>query len=167
MANPWERREGETSKAYAAFCFYRDLGPDRSVPKALEACGKPIGSLSWWQLWSRTNDWVERSAAYDDHENEIIRKRLEAKRMAAIEKQAELAEAMLKKVKDRVDTIELAFPSDVAKWADVGTKMQRLALGEPTEIGKQQLIIPNILEVTLNDGDSEAKPASRTDKGVA
>ena len=33
-SRPWERQWGETSRQYAGFCFYRDLGPSRSIDKA-------------------------------------------------------------------------------------------------------------------------------------
>jgi hypothetical protein len=35
----WERLAGETGGAYAAFCAYRDYGPERNIRKALEAAG--------------------------------------------------------------------------------------------------------------------------------
>jgi hypothetical protein len=33
----WERLSGESSAAFAAFCAYRDYGPDRNIRKAVEA----------------------------------------------------------------------------------------------------------------------------------
>ena len=36
------RRTGESSKAFAAFCEYRDLGPERSISKVLEKYSKSI-----------------------------------------------------------------------------------------------------------------------------
>jgi hypothetical protein len=30
----WREQEGETTKAYAAFCAYRDYGIDRSIQKS-------------------------------------------------------------------------------------------------------------------------------------
>lgn len=64
----WERQPGETSRAYAAFCSYRDLGPRRSLAAAYRA-RKP-GSLDerapgHWCEWSTRFRWVERAAAYD------------------------------------------------------------------------------------------------------
>jgi hypothetical protein len=32
----WERLTGESSAAYAAFCAYRDYGPDRNIRRAVE-----------------------------------------------------------------------------------------------------------------------------------
>jgi hypothetical protein len=162
----WELRDDETPKSYAAFCIYRDLGPDRSVAKALEADGKTVGSRGYWEAWCSKYDWVDRAAAYDLHTDGLIRKRLEAKRMRAAEQQAELGEAMVSKARERLRTIDTSDlgAQDIARLADVGVKMQRLALGEPTEIGKQSVIIPNILEVTLCDSDDrKEKPAPRTE----
>jgi hypothetical protein len=33
----WERLTGESGAAYAAFCSYRDYGPDRNIRRAVEA----------------------------------------------------------------------------------------------------------------------------------
>ena len=32
----WTRLENETSRAYHAFCIYRDMGPERSLEKVRE-----------------------------------------------------------------------------------------------------------------------------------
>ena len=32
---PWERQKYETSRSFAAFCLYRDLGPGRSIEAAI------------------------------------------------------------------------------------------------------------------------------------
>ena len=44
-AELWERLPQESMKAYAAFCAYRDLGPDRSMAKAGEVLGKSQGLM--------------------------------------------------------------------------------------------------------------------------
>lgn len=58
---PWERREGESSQAYAAFRLYRDLGPHRAH-KLLDV---PRHSV---ERWSAQWDWVARSTAWDDEQ---------------------------------------------------------------------------------------------------
>ena len=45
--NLWERQSGETPKAFAAFCLYRDIPPlDRSVRAAVESFRKQGGKTS-------------------------------------------------------------------------------------------------------------------------
>ena len=39
----WERLTRESSKAFAAFCSFRDFGPDRNIRKAVESYEKDEG----------------------------------------------------------------------------------------------------------------------------
>jgi hypothetical protein len=39
----WERLPKESGAAYAAFCAYRDYGPDRNIRRALEAAERDEG----------------------------------------------------------------------------------------------------------------------------
>ena len=53
--NLWERQSGETPKAFAAFCLYRDIPPlDRSVRAAVESFRKQGGKTSErnWETWA-------------------------------------------------------------------------------------------------------------------
>lgn len=84
MALEWERRRGESARAYAAFCVYRDLGPGRSLNlaygewrRALGFTGDTAKAAGYWAGWSSGFEWVARAAAYDEH--------LEALRRAARE----------------------------------------------------------------------------------
>jgi len=65
MANLWERRQDETPKAFAAFVVYRDLGPARSIVKAIESTGKRTAKVRRWEKWPSRFDWVARAAGYD------------------------------------------------------------------------------------------------------
>ena len=67
MPNLWDRQDGETPKAFAAFCLYRDLPAiDRSVLAAREGHQKDTkGTLRQWKGWSMRNDWVNRAAEHD------------------------------------------------------------------------------------------------------
>jgi len=77
---PWLRRKGEGSKAYAAFLRYRDLGPGRSVAKAVGARqaakeGK-ARYFHWWRRWAGKYEWKVRSEAWDDHVAAVASDRL-------------------------------------------------------------------------------------------
>ena len=140
MAEIWERQSGESSKAYAAFCIYRDMGVERSIEKVYEKRSKR-GPLSRLKNWSVKHKWVERANAYDDY---LERKKREEKEKAILdmaERHAKLSMAFLQRVAQRlqqIDPSELS-PADMAKWLDVATKLERLSRGEPTEIGKQEV----------------------------
>jgi hypothetical protein len=141
MPEVWERQPGESSKAYAAFCIYRDLGTERSLDKALAAANKKPTNRRHWSRWMDKYNWLERARAYDDY---LERKKREEKEKAILEmaeRHARLAMAFQQRVAERLREInpsELS-PSDMAKWLDTATKLERLSRGEPTEIEKQEV----------------------------
>lgn len=110
MSKPWEQREDESSKAYAAFMTYLELGPDRSIDKAATASApqKSRKSRAWhWQSWSRRFDWVARAGAYDAH--------LFSERIAARDKVREQArQAAVDAAQEAVLTIADAMRFDHA-----------------------------------------------------
>ena len=58
----YTRRTGESQKAFAAYCEYRDMGAERSLANVGQKIGKKKANL---ERWSSRWDWVARSAAYD------------------------------------------------------------------------------------------------------
>ena len=63
MAEVWDRRLDETSKAFAAFVAYRDLGPKRSTALVVQELGKSRALIS---RWSARHEWVERATAFEE-----------------------------------------------------------------------------------------------------
>ena len=65
---PFERQEGETSRAFAAFVCYRDLPPRKRSLRAAATIhyGKNGAGLSTLKEWSARFAWVRRCEAYDD-----------------------------------------------------------------------------------------------------
>jgi len=66
----WERQLKETSKAYKAFCEYRDLGSDRSLSKLTQELNVSKTHLG---NWSSKYNWVERVEAFDDYIESRVR----------------------------------------------------------------------------------------------
>lgn len=66
---PWLKLKKETSKAYAAFRAFRDMGVTRTVTVAYRIhIGDPDGVKKvpvWWWEWKRIHRWEERIAAYE------------------------------------------------------------------------------------------------------
>lgn len=60
--DPWDRQPGETSKAYAAFQVYLDLGADRSLRRTAEALSRSEALLKGW---SSKHGWPDRARAWD------------------------------------------------------------------------------------------------------
>lgn len=65
MSRYWEKQEGETPKAYAAFQIYRDLGVQRSLAKCAETYYGARKNLAQMGVWSSRFNWVERVGHYD------------------------------------------------------------------------------------------------------
>jgi hypothetical protein len=68
VAEAWERQNGESVQAYAAFQAFRDAGPDRSLKAAALAVGKSIQMI---KQWSGPKNWLSRAAAYDAHLEQV------------------------------------------------------------------------------------------------
>ena len=68
MLNLWDRQPGETPRAFAAFCLYRDLPAiDRSIVAAVAQHRKNGGKASErnWETWASLYNWRERGLASD------------------------------------------------------------------------------------------------------
>ena len=141
MAEIWERQPDEGSKAYAAFCVYRDLGPERSLDKALSKANKKPTNRRHWSRWMEKYRWYERAQAYDDYIEKKKREGNEKAILEMAERHVKLAKAFLLIIAQALQQIDPAqlSPSDMAKWLDIATKLERLSRGVPTEIGKQEV----------------------------
>lgn len=134
MSEPWERVEGETPKAYAAFCVYRDLGKIRSLQKAGRKQGESRAKKAICQ-WSAKYNWVARANAYDDYIEKKKREQNEQEILQMNETHAKVAMLMIMKVLAKVKSVdpETLTPMDAAKWIDVASKLERVSRGEPSD----------------------------------
>jgi hypothetical protein len=139
MAEPWERLRFESSKAYAAFCAYRDLGPDRSIVKAAEGT-ESSPKVRQFKKWSSRNRWVSRAEAYDDEMDRQLRARNEKARKEMADRHAKMAVLGQGTVLDAFRRIkaEDLTPSQAVRWLETLVKIERLSRGEPTEIQKSE-----------------------------
>ena len=136
----WDRLTRESSKAYAHFCLYRDMGLSRSI-RVLAKDSNCDSKLTQLMRWSRKWNWVERSRRYDDYLEAEERVRQEKERRDMRKRHAQIAllgqniavkalESLLQKV--QAGTGEVA-PGDVTRLLDTSVKVERLARGESTE----------------------------------
>ena len=139
----WERQPGETSKAFAAFCVYRDLGPTRSLSKVGQTLGR---SVQWMEHWSSIHSWVVRAAASDSEQDRIRRTAANAEIAKMAERQARAGQLMqakgIKRVADMTDEdIKLLSIWEATRLVETGVKIERTARGEPT-IAQVELVQP-------------------------
>jgi hypothetical protein len=71
----WERLAGESGAAYAAFCAFRDLGPERNIRKAVDVAvadeGKRGGRYRIFRNWCSQFRWWERAGDYDRYTEKL------------------------------------------------------------------------------------------------
>ncbi len=147
-AQPWERLPGEPDKAWLAFRIFRDIGPKRSYDETArryyapnEAAGeahsgrKKSRAGSSIKRWAHEWRWNERASAFDAHlDREAVAAQEEERRDMA-RRHVKQAKALQFKAIERLanmDPGELG-PQDVLRYLVEATKLERLAMGEPTE----------------------------------
>jgi hypothetical protein len=140
---PWEQLPGESARAFGAFCAYRDLGPRRSLRAAAAAFYEQPSAARERQLdkWSRAFRWVERAAAWDRHLDAQARQAQQEARREMTERHVKEARALQAKALERLRALrpeELA-PADVLRYFVEAVKLERLALGEPDAVQRQEL----------------------------
>lgn len=129
----WERQEGETPRAYEAFCVYRDMGPDRSLRKTVQALNKNLTTIA---EWSAKYEWVKRVAAWDAENDRIAR----IEQLSAIKKMrkqhAELAYSMLIKAAQALKRIpaDEIKASDISRMIETGSKLERISRGDVGDV---------------------------------
>lgn len=97
--SPWERQEGETEKAFQAFCAYRDMGTGRSIQKLRKNAGKTQGYERHLFAWSSRYDWPARAAAWDQHlDSERRSAVVESERGRALQEHLETTRRMAEKM---------------------------------------------------------------------
>jgi len=165
----WERQPGESDMAWEAFVVFRDLDPGKRTIKhtyelvsghTLERASTPHGdrvvpSMNFGRYCNQFH-WRERAFAYDRYMDDKYRKELEASRVKARVETADLGRTMRRKAAEALAelktilytrgpngeiTLKSALTSNqIVKLAEVGVRLERLALGEGDGEGSLVLI---------------------------
>jgi hypothetical protein len=131
----WERLPGETGAAYAAFCAFRNFGPERNIRKAVEAVEKEKARQDKryrvWRNWCGQFRWRERATEYDRYTEKLK----QAEMRKTIEAQGEMHRAvtgkMLSVVNKKLDLMDPAelTQGNVTEWVQTAIKAEREAAG--------------------------------------
>lgn len=136
MTELWDRQPEETHQSFQAFAIYRDLSPStRSIPAAAAIhYESPVANevqVRQLKEWSSRFMWVTRAGTWDQHvdskaQEEVLENLLEVRR-----RHADIARGFLDKVAVRLSDLDpdLLAPSDLARWMDVATRIEREAVG--------------------------------------
>jgi len=122
---PWDRRPGESTRAYESFRRFRDLGPLRSLDQLVdEDAGIRHGTL---REWSRRLDWKDRAAAWDDeaHRLEDLSRLEELRAMHGRHQRAgRLAMGKALAALQNVDAADIP-PYAAARLLELGARLER------------------------------------------
>jgi hypothetical protein len=129
---PWERQAGEGSKAFAAFCAYRDLGPgQRSLRNVSRHLLKDYGLVA---RWSRIWGWVGRCMAWDA-ENERVKRIEQVRSLEGMARRQILVGQLLQskatlRFTSMSDEEVLRLPiSEAVRILEAGVRLERTARG--------------------------------------
>jgi hypothetical protein len=159
---PWERMAGEPNDWYDRFfIYYLKQGTRRSIQEAYRRCVKVEQERSTtsapsplWHLRAYQWNWQVRAEAYDEHERMLEHIKWEERRSKLREEEwdvstelLDIAKGHFQKIKSsqvqpeaqgsnsgRVQLTRVAVKNqDAARFADLGSKLGRLATGMATE----------------------------------
>ena len=133
MDNIYERRTDESTKAYEAFCVYRDLGAKRSTYKVAEELSK---SEQLIRRWCAKYEWEKRCSAWDAEQDKIARQRQMQEILEMRVRHAKIAQTALEKVSDALAAVdpEQMSNADISRLMDVASKLERLSRGDTSEV---------------------------------
>ena len=140
----WERLTGETSSAFAAFCSFRDFGPERNIRKAVDSAVKDENVRAKryrvWRNWSTQFRWRERAADFDRYMEKLrqaeLRKTIEAQGEQHRKVTGKMLEVVSKKL-DLMDPAELS-QGNVTEWVGTAIRAEREAAGLVSANGKPE-----------------------------
>lgn len=135
---PWDRQSRETIRMHARFLVYRDLGPTRNLTAAvniLSSTGDPLKYASIKKI-SFEYRWGERAQAWDAYQADQERARLTKLRQDMIDRHRKLAMGLSGKAAAAMQRLqpEELTPSDIVRFLNLATDMERKALGEPDRV---------------------------------
>jgi len=129
----WERLPREMSPAYAAFCAYRDYGPERNIRKAVDSTEKDETKRAKryrvCRNWATQFRWRERAADYDNYLEKLKQKELRKTIEAQGQVHREITGKMLKVVGKKLDTMnpEDLTQNNITEWAVAAIRAEREA----------------------------------------
>ena len=162
----WDQQPTESSPAYAAFSHFRDQGTGRTVSATARAVGK---SRQLMERWCTAWRWDERARAWDSEQSRNRRRAAAKAQEDILANHRRAAAALVRQSVIRLrDTPYLdkagqplvhpatgeivyrpADPSELnaaTNALDKGIKHQRLALGLPTDVTRQDIMLQKQVE---------------------
>lgn len=181
---PFERQPGESDIEWRAFQVYRDLEPSQRslsnvrLAQVIEAGGFGDGwclGASTLSTYVHTWRWRERVELFDRHQDNILRRELEGRRLRARVQAADLGQELRTRAAEAIAhlpatvtreverggktvtmQVSALSPTQIIKLAEAGIKLERQALGENVgEGGAGTGMNLNLTFQNLQIGDEE------------
>lgn len=150
----WDRQPGESERSFLAFLRYLEIGRTRNyikVAQTTEICYSRVCK------YANKYDWKARANDHDVVKEEEFRVKLDEEILQSRIRQQRIGESMQVLGECGVNMlnehIEELSPQDVSKLIDIGVKIERLALGDATEI--QDVKTESNVKVQIEEIDPE------------
>lgn len=129
VKNLWERQEKESSKAFQAFCIYRDLGAGRTLAAVSEKLRKSYDLI---RRWSKNFNWKERADAWDKFITEKAARQAADEYAKMLEVQINLGKMLQAKAAKAIqnmnfDEVSIKSLPAVVNAINVGVEIERTA----------------------------------------
>jgi hypothetical protein len=129
----WDRLPNESTKAYAAFVVYRDLGIKRSLRLATdEIYGEGSLNIRLLEKWSVRHRWVSRVDSYDAQLESTSRQAVEHERIERAKRHARLGLKLQEVGERRLRAKDFRAVSvrDTIQAIRTGVELERRAKGD-------------------------------------
>lgn len=143
----WLQIKGETNRAYAAFCIYRNAGPRRSLrqacrdfygmadlpPHARDGSDSRLRQIAHW---SSQWDWVDRAQAYTTHLDQMTRIENMERTKAMLDRHAAWASVAGAKAFEKIKDLDGKKISarEATQLLEAATRIERMARGQSSDI---------------------------------
>ena len=145
----WDRQPGENAMSYKLFTAFREMGSERSYKKVCEMFpDRKYNAIN--QMGARLQ-WFKRADEWDSYKREKMQRELDEEILYARIRQQRIGKSM-QLLGEKGLTMLQEYPeeltaADLSKLIDIGTKIERLALGDPTNISKTESKVEAKIEV--------------------
>lgn len=135
MVYPWDRQLGESSGHHRIFLLYLNMGRTRNYKKVANNSQYKYATVL---KVAHEKDWENRAKEFDENkdrefaiilEEEVLQSRIRQQRIGS--SMQGLGERALELLEQDPESLSAG---DVTKLIDIGVKIERLALGTPSEI---------------------------------
>lgn len=131
----WDRVQGESSKSFEKFCYYRDLGSERTQKAIAEHFGTTLRNIN---LLAQKWGWVKRAEGWDDHQDLLAQQQRTDEIQKVRERHIMLGSRMQIMGAKRLDNLmdvetgeidDALTPSTAVRMQVEGARMEREAIG--------------------------------------